>query len=359
MAKAVVHIISGKRISDDTLIRFFKGELSGSEKNHVQSLLQSDELYSEVYSTLSPEEFLHCIAINRSITTKIDKFTSPGGIKYYHYLGIAAIAVLLFGWWLMNDTSRELSTDEKDTTVVTQNDNPQNDNNVSEWTPYTNNWYDGDENSDGSEKESNDGSALENVIPGNIDEIYKAHTETPFTVPDKNVALNNENKTDPNIKGDDTRKFDDNPIIELNVSSAQVMVKNNLAEYDKSQTDPGKRVNDPNIGNAVITKNNKSDYDISDMPYYEGGDRVLGVYIQGHLANKISIRKKQSVENVMVSFELTAKGKVENVEVLGKNVPDNVKKEIEKVITEAPGWRSGKKSGRKGAMQYMLSISFY
>jgi len=360
MAKAVSHIISGKSISDEMLIRFFKGELKGADHSQLDALLRSDELYKEVYADLSPEEFLTCLSINKSVNQRISKYPSSGGMKYYHYLGIAAVVALLFGWWMISNTSGDSPESKNNATIISQNSGKSetNENNVSEWTPYSDTWFESEKRTV-NDNNGNEKSAIENVVPGNIDEIYKSHTGIIETDAEKKTDVNTDKKNDPVVSGDDTRKFDENAMIELEVSFAQVMVKNNLAEYDKTQSDPKRNVNDPNIGNAVVTKSNKSDYDIADMPYYEGGDRVLGVYIQSHLANKITIRRKQKIDNVMVSFELTAKGKVENVEVLGKNIPENVKKEIETVIKDAPGWKAGKKSGRKGAMQYMLSIGFY
>lgn len=362
MADAITHIIAGKPVSDELLSRFFRGDLQPGEMSRLEQLIQSDELYREVYGVISHEEFLSCISINQNVCKKINaSYPLSGGWKYYHYLGIAAVIALLLAWWMWPaeaDSDKHPPATGKNSVAPAGNEN-KNASEISHWTPYTNSWHE----EDGTEKAKENESALEHVEPGNIDDIYKSIPEnvTEETAQQKLTGKENKNPDNKNnivYQGDNTRKFDENAIISLDVAAAQVVIKNNLAEMDNTQTDPNHKVNDPNIGNAVVTKGRDLKYNIADMPYYDGGDLVLNVYVESHLDQKISIRRKQFVESVLVKFDLTAKGKIENVEVMGIDVPENMKKEIEKVIKEAPGWRAGKKSGRKGSMQYTIAISF-
>jgi hypothetical protein len=59
----------------------------------------------------------------------------------------------------------------------------------------------------------------------------------------------------------------------------------------------------------------------------------------------------------MVQFDVTAKGHVENILLIGE-YPAPMEDMIKKVLSESTGWESGKASGKKGAIQMMVVIQF-
>lgn len=158
---------------------------------------------------------------------------------------------------------------------------------------------------------------------------------------------------------DNTRNFieEGNKMVMLRVGGASVISKTN--SYDnETNTSENKKVNDPNIGSKVITKPKSNSYSIDDMPYYQGGDAAFISYLNRNLNYKISLMRKEVVSSVNVQFTVTAKGNVENVQIIG-DVPPAMEKEILKVVKEAPDWKAGKKTGKKGSLDIMINLIFY
>lgn len=164
---------------------------------------------------------------------------------------------------------------------------------------------------------------------------------------------------EPVQKTDNTRKMveEENKTIFLRVASAQVMSKVDLASLSGTKN-TNTDVTNPQIGGKTITKNPGTSASLEDYPTHKGGDQGLSSYIARNLNNRIYIRKNSAVYNVNVSFEVNAKGKVEHVEVLDK-VPAPMELEIKQVIENDPEWIPGKKSGKRGAIQVIVNISFY
>ncbi len=162
------------------------------------------------------------------------------------------------------------------------------------------------------------------------------------------------------LPAETSREFasDHNALILLRVGNAQVMSKLNLAEAESVAPDSRRAVNDPNIGSPTVSSTRQVRYKIEDMPSYTGGDQGLIGYIQRQLSSRITLPRSQVVPSVVVRFEVNGRGKVSNVSVLD-NVPEAMEKEIIQVIREAPGWQPGKKSGKKGSLEYSVFISFY
>ncbi|HCA82869.1 MAG TPA: hypothetical protein DEP18_03715 [Flavobacteriales bacterium] len=175
--------------------------------------------------------------------------------------------------------------------------------------------------------------------------------ETPLKNEEKQIE-----KSQPIV--DETRRMveEENVLIFLRIAQVAVMGKTDLASLSGTST-RNTDVTNPNIGAKTSTKTSNNSYSLEDMPYHTGGDQGLISYISRNLNNKIHIRKKDAVYSVNVVFEVTAKGKVENVEILD-DIPAPMADVIKQVILNDTGWNAGKKSGKKGALQLIVNISF-
>lgn len=183
-------------------------------------------------------------------------------------------------------------------------------------------------------------------------------TEEPVNSTDKKPETVVNASKEPENKTDNTRNFEDesNKMVFLRMGGAEILSKVNAYDAQGNKTD-NKAVNDPNIGSKTTTKVKNNSYSLNDMPSYPGGDAGYQAYLIRKLHNLIYIRKKDAVYDVNVQFTVSAKGNVEDVEIIG-DIPSLMEKEIVRVVKDAQ-WNAGKKSGKKGALEVMVNLQFY
>jgi hypothetical protein len=289
-------------------------------------------------------------SVNRRITEISGK--APFFYRHFQWIGLSAIALFLMALFYFN-------SGEKTETIAQNNVKMKN-------VPVA---------ETGLTKTGSDLSLRENVESSNLplrDSLKPSRTSSKdstrnrgsITNPEKK---NNELKKDPDpvipevIKHqpvENSRIFNDEEqkMVWLRVAAVQVLSKLNSADNQTSKTSD-KNVTNPNIGGAVVTDQKSNKYSLDDLPSYPNGDPAFISFVTRGLHNRIEIRQKDVVPEVIVMFMVNAKGKVENVSLPG-NVPKVMSDAITKVISEST-WNPGKKSGKKGSIDVSVSIRFY
>lgn len=324
-------------------------------KNKINTW-SSDPHFSEVYSQMSESDMAIINEIALNVDEKIKRRVAAAPF-FHKYFAIVAVSVFIaFGSLTVYKISQIQDAPIKTTTqdLAQHEPAPKNEQNVIVPSDIKDEEHVIEENENAStpiNKISDE--QIKNPLneTKSVNELDKTTNEIEKKTENKGLI---ENKST-----DNTRTFVDesNKIITLRVGSASVLSKVNSFE-NENNTNGSKKVNDPNIGSKVITKQKSTNYSLDDMPSYRGGDNGFISYLNRNLNYKISLMRKEVVNSVNVQFTVTAKGEVENVEVIGE-VPNSMEKEIIKVVKDAPDWQAGKKSGKKGSLDIMINIQFY
>lgn len=327
-----------------------------------------DPEISDLLKDFSPADFAMAEEISKSVNLRIDGMVPPppATAKYVpHFLyGLVLLSGIAFYFlWQdekqLADSGSASSPGENKNTTIVQAPSSTSDHTVQK--VDESGTFPANENgtkqvlapeiTDNNTKNEND--LAESLTEYKTDNLENSlGTET-------NTTKDNKEKNQEIIPVDNTKKQaeDNNRFVYLRIANVQVMNKVDLASSTGSGNKTTK-VNDPNIGGKTITKTKNNTYALDDMPQHTGGDQGLISYISRNLSNRIYIRKSTAVNTVNVRFEVNSKGKVENVSMLD-DIPGPMEKEIISVLENDNGWSPGKKSGKKGSLEIILSIQFY
>lgn len=109
---------------------------------------------------------------------------------------------------------------------------------------------------------------------------------------------------------------------------------------------------------SVMTEQNDSVYGVVDqLAKFPGGDEAMWVYIQKHLTYPQEMLRQGKSGRVMVSFVITKKGQIGDVEI--KKTPDDGFNEtVIQLIQGMPKWKPAKVKGKKVSSRMTLPIMF-
>lgn len=159
-----------------------------------------------------------------------------------------------------------------------------------------------------------------------------------------------------NTKGDGNKDFDqsgmDNRTRNLISVTVEVIDKQSIMTTGGSS---GNNNNNGQVGSRRSGGQVKGNFRIDEMPEYVGGDGQLKAYMKKEIKNILGKYEKiEKGSTAYVSFIVTSKGKIEDVE-LGKGVPEEIQDDVTEAIIDMPRWKPAKK---KGKIRCVLSITF-
>jgi len=110
----------------------------------------------------------------------------------------------------------------------------------------------------------------------------------------------------------------------------------------------------------IITKK-KTDKDtlvaVEELPEFIGGKDAMAAWLVSNLKYPGEAVKAKITGKVVVSFLVTAKGKINNAVVI-KSVSPVLDAEAVRIITSMPDWKPGKQSGKSVPVQMQLPVEF-
>ncbi|MGQ1947768.1 TonB family protein [Geofilum sp. OHC36d9] len=96
---------------------------------------------------------------------------------------------------------------------------------------------------------------------------------------------------------------------------------------------------------------------VEEMPEYPGGQEALREFVASNIKYPAEAQKGKIEGKVYVTFIISAKGKVENTEVI-RGVHETLDKEALRVVNAMPDWKPGMQRGKPVAVEYTIPINF-
>ncbi|MCD4677151.1 MAG: TonB family protein [Desulfobacula sp.] len=96
---------------------------------------------------------------------------------------------------------------------------------------------------------------------------------------------------------------------------------------------------------------------VEQMPKFPGGEEALQAFLSENLRYPVEAREAEVSGKVFISFLISKKGKVKNVEVL-RGIGYGCDKEAIRVVEEMPRWIPGRQRGKAVSVQFVLPIEF-
>jgi len=337
---------------------------SGTYTNPQLPKWADDPDFREAYEGLSADDLRVVNSIAADIPGKIALRVAPAPFfyRYFYQIGLTAIAGIAICTWALLPPSREqmASVHTANTEQITPPEQKSTAIPAAEVA----------EQDDKAQKEQKKLSPEEDLA-AKTQKSNPLSTENvttklpdPNLKPDEDLAQKTKEKEkektdDLTVKktGDNSRQLDPNQIVTLRVTNVSVLSKSSLADLNTNKNDRNKDVTNHEIGQATVTKTKNTSYNLDDLVHFQNGDQGLVSYLTRHLNNRIDVRRSSAKKEAMVQFDVTAKGHVENIQLIGE-YPAPMEDMIKKVIAESSGWESGKASGKKGGIQLMVLIQF-
>jgi hypothetical protein len=148
-----------------------------------------------------------------------------------------------------------------------------------------------------------------------------------------------------------------NRVVTLQVMAVQIVQKGHPEEKPSGKA-PKRPKNPTHIGKSTTSKGHDMVYSPGDKPSFYGGDDELTEHLKGATRDiKVVSENPGERTSAVVRFIITSRGKVKEVEIMG-NVPPHAKKEVTDAIKRMPLWKEGKKTGKKGEIEYWVSFTF-
>ncbi len=107
------------------------------------------------------------------------------------------------------------------------------------------------------------------------------------------------------------------------------------------------------IMEQAVNKNKK--YTPADVPQYPGGRQALEKYVRDRVGKIAHDQNNFGHRSVMVEFEVSSKGHVENVKLM-TGLSRRLDDETVKIIENMPNWRT---KGKKVRMKYQMSVKYW
>lgn len=107
------------------------------------------------------------------------------------------------------------------------------------------------------------------------------------------------------------------------------------------------------IMEQAVNKNKK--YTPADVPQYPGGRAALEKYVRDRVGKIAHDNNNFGHRSVMVEFEVSSKGQVENVSLM-TGLSRRLDDETVKIIENMPNWRT---KGKKVRMKYQMSVKYW
>lgn len=155
----------------------------------------------------------------------------------------------------------------------------------------------------------------------------------------------------------------DEEVVEENEIKSQIELTESKVAISIADVKGNDELNGKDIAelNDVIVKSTEGDRKpytlVEQMPQFPGGEKVLMEYIAENL-HYPTISAENGVQGkVYIRFVVSAKGIVEEVEVL-RSLDSYCDKEAMRVIATLPQWIPGKQNGRNVPVYYTLPIVF-
>jgi hypothetical protein len=338
---------------------------SGTYTNPQLPKWADDPDFREAYEGLSSEDLRIVNSIAADIPGKIAFRVSPAPFfyRYFYQIGLSTIAGIAICTWALLPPSREQMASVHPTSSE-QVTPPSQTNTLA---PVNSD----DDKEDDIHKELKKSTPEEDLAGKTSKNPLENKEPKEVVLPNANEKIQDdlaktkekekekEKTEDLTVKkpSDNSRQLDPNQIVTLRVTNVMVLSKTALADVNNNKNDRNKDVTNHEIGQATVTKSKNNNYSLDDLVHYQSGDQGFSSYLTRHLNNRIDVRRSSAKKEAMVQFDVTAKGHVENILLIGE-YPAPMEDMIKKVLSESTGWESGKASGKKGAIQMMVVIQF-
>lgn len=324
---------------------FGEENLSASDITGIRLHAGNCPLCAEVLNTLVPGNISAILSINERVNSRIAQMvdTVPANPFYKNYrILVALLALLIVGAGFVFYSELFPGNGKNNASLVIAKKNNASDN------------QNADKIIDSEEKD----------IVLIEDEKQKEESSTIIietqksenTIDNPNVEKDlSDTKTNQEENATNVRSTTYSPDKTINKTSASNFVSKIEVQLINvvSAATPGSRETGKN-GQLSGGKIRHGNYKIADMPQYPGGEAMLKSYLTNKIWDNVDDRDNLLGESLVLYFDVTSRGKIENPDVYGKITPE-VKEQILKIIGNIPRWIAGK---GKGSITCTLSVSF-
>jgi TonB family protein len=137
----------------------------------------------------------------------------------------------------------------------------------------------------------------------------------------------------------------ENQVFELNLDDVPEPVKQKVVEQEEVPEIPTDQ-----SGDEVF-------FIIEDMPMFPGGKAALKDYIYTHLVYPEKAKEEGITGKVLVQFDVTGKGKLQDIHVV-RGVHEELDRSAVEVFRSMPDWTPGRQRGKAVEVQVVVPVSF-
>lgn len=336
--------------SFEMLLAYKKGELSKSDSQWVDSIVQSNEMVKAVVDDISNISKDSVIAISNKTSQKITSiYLKKVGFwtKYGTWIGLSSIVLLLGLLFYFQSSQSEALYNKKDLALDVDR-------------------VKGAKSVIADKSIAPTDYADETALVENENLEEKMVVETDFVGKTINEEVADEsleeapefleltsNDNVPQV--DNTREFQTKSgteqvqFLTLAVQNVQILAKMNPNDVRVKSNSSS---NSP-FGANTKRSNKNNNYSLDDMPKYQGGDVGLTNYFKGKL-KPININKVNDKydRNVMIDLNIRSNGRLKDYTIHGNLYPEH-QKALEKAIKDLPRFTRGTES-----ITYTIGVSF-
>ncbi len=140
--------------------------------------------------------------------------------------------------------------------------------------------------------------------------------------------------------------------------SIHISMSFSQAGGDKPPTPPPV-IGEPGVESRTVSVKNENlkTKDVEQMPMFPGGDSAVAKYIESTIKYPESAKQNKINGRVLVSFNVSKTGQVENVKLV-KGIGGGCDEEAIRAVSKMPDWLPGLLNGNPVKVRYVMPVIF-